>query len=47
MPISPAFYMTADHPPESVTLDTLLDDFVDHVLALFGQQADKNWESVR
>ena len=47
MPISPAFYMTADHPPESVTLDTLLDDFVDHVLALFGRQADKNWETVR
>ena len=47
MPISPAFYMTADHPPEAVTLDTLLDDFVDHVLALFGRQADKNWETVR
>jgi flavin prenyltransferase len=47
MPISPAFYMTADHPPESVTLDTLLDDFVDHVLALFGRPMDRNWESVR
>lgn len=47
MPISPAFYLTADHPPESVTLDTLLDGFVDHVLALFGRPAEKNWESVR
>ena len=47
MPISPAFYMTADHPPETVTLDTLLDDFVDHVLALFGKPAAENWETVR
>jgi len=47
MPISPAFYMTSDHPPESVTLDTLLDGFVDHVLAMFGNPAEKNWESVR
>ncbi|MDP6543761.1 MAG: UbiX family flavin prenyltransferase [Phycisphaerae bacterium] len=47
MPISPAFYMTSDHPPEAVTLDTLLNGFVDHVLALFGRPADKNWESVR
>ena len=47
MPISPAFYMTSDHPPEAVTLDTLLNDFVDHVLALFGRPTDKNGESVR
>ena len=47
MPISPAFYLTSDHPPQAVTLDTLLDGFVDHVLALFGRAADKNWESVR
>ena len=46
MPISPAFYLTSDHPPEAVTLDTLLNDFVDHVLALFGRPAEKNWESV-
>jgi len=47
MPISPAFYMTADHPPETVTLDTLLNDFVDHVLAMFGKSASENWETVR
>ena len=47
MPISPAFYLTSDHPPHAVTLDTLLDGFVDRVLALFGRPADKNWESVR
>jgi flavin prenyltransferase len=47
MPISPPFYMTADHPPESVTLATLLDDFVDRVLAIFGRPAEKTWENVR
>jgi len=47
MPISPAFYMTADHPPNAVTLDTLLSCFVDRVLAMLGHPADKNWESVQ
>ena len=47
MPISPAFYMTADHPPQTVTLDVLLEGFVDRVLALLGRPADKNWESVQ
>jgi len=47
MPISPAFYMAADYPPQSVTLDVLLGHFVDRVLALLGRQADKNWESVK
>ena len=47
MPISPAFYMTSDHPPEAVTLDMLLESYVDHVLAMFGRPSDETWESVR
>jgi len=47
MPVSPPFYMTSDHPPESVTLATLLDDFVERVLAIFGKPAERNWETVR
>jgi len=47
MPISPAFYLAGDRAPETVTLDMLLDGFVDHVLALFGRPPEKTWGSVR
>lgn len=47
MPMSPPFFMFAGSDPKSVSMHDLLDAFVDRVLALFGQPAERTWEDVR
>ncbi len=44
MPLSPPFYMEARRDPATVTMVTLLTDFVDRVLALLGHGAAETWE---
>lgn len=46
MPMSPPFYMPGK-PPESTTLLDVMTAYVDRVLALLGQPAERNWESVK
>lgn len=46
MPLCPPFYMTAHRPPQAVTMTDLLDAFVDRVLAVLGEQAPANWETI-
>ncbi|WP_167527563.1 UbiX family flavin prenyltransferase [Desulfosarcina alkanivorans] len=47
MPMCPPFFMFAGSDPQSVSMDALLEAFVDRVLALVGQQAARTWEDVR
>ncbi len=47
MPISPPFYMTKGRDPNTVSLTELLGHYVDHVLALFGQDSPATWADVR
>ena len=47
MPLSPPYYMLNTAQPEKVTLQQLLEVYLDRVLALLGQPAAKTWEDVR
>jgi len=47
MPICPPFFMFAGSDPEKVSMDALLDAFVDRVLALLGQGPARTWEDIR
>ena len=47
MPLSPPFYMFHPRPLTEITAHDLLGAYVDRVLALLGQPADKNWESLQ
>jgi len=47
MPLSPPFYMMAGRDPASVTMEDLLQAYVDRVLSLLGQPAAGNWGTVR
>lgn len=47
MPLSPPYYMLCDKPPESVSLQLLLEVYIDRVLALLGRQGHRTWEDVR
>ncbi len=47
MPISPPFYMTKGRDPNTVSMTELLGHYVDHVLALFGQDSPATWADVR
>ena len=47
MPMSPPFFMFAGTDPKTVSMDDLLDAYVDRVLALLGQQPARTWEDVR
>lgn len=47
MPLSPPYYMLDTAHPEKVSLQQLLEVYVDRVLALFGKAAAKTWEDVR
>ncbi len=47
MPLSPPFYMASRTAPEQVTAEMLLSAYVDHVLAVLGHPAAKNWETIR
>jgi flavin prenyltransferase len=47
MPLSPPFFMFHPKPLTAITAQELLAAFVDRVLALLGQPAAKNWESVQ
>jgi 4-hydroxy-3-polyprenylbenzoate decarboxylase len=47
MPLSPPFYMFGDKPSSQITLDDLLDVYVDRVLGLMGHAPQRTWESVK
>jgi 3-polyprenyl-4-hydroxybenzoate decarboxylase len=47
MPLAPPFYMFHPQPLGAVTARDLLGAFVDRVLALLGQPATENWETVQ
>lgn len=47
MPMSPPFFMFAGTDPKAVSMDDLLDAFVDRVLALLGQPSTRTWEDIR
>ncbi len=47
MPLSPPYYMLPTAHPETVTLQQLLEVYVDRVLALLGHTAHRTWEDVR
>ena len=47
MPMSPPFFMFAGADPKAVSMDDLLNAFVDRVLALLGQHPSRTWEDVR
>ena len=47
MPISPPYYMLNTPQPETASLRQLFEIYVDRVLALLGQAADRTWEHVR
>lgn len=47
MPMCPPFFMFAGKDPKTVSMDDLLDAFVDRVLALLGQQPASTWEDIR
>ena len=47
MPISPPFYMAKGCDPNTVSMVEMLEYYIDHVLALFGQEAPKNWGDIR
>ena len=46
MPLSPPYYMTKGKNPESVTMNDLLEFYVDRVLGLLGHSTEKNWEDI-
>ena len=47
MPVSPPYYMGKGRTPEEIKVSEMLDFYADHVLSLFGQEADQTWEDVR
>jgi flavin prenyltransferase len=47
MPVSPPFFMFAGTDPKTVSMNDLLDAYVDRVLALLGQHPVRTWEDVR
>ena len=47
MPMCPPFFMFAGSDPKTVSMDALLDAFVDRVLALLGRQPARTWEDIR
>lgn len=47
MPMSPPFFMFAGTDPNKVSMDDLLDAFVDRVLALLGRPSARTWEDIR
>jgi 4-hydroxy-3-polyprenylbenzoate decarboxylase len=47
MPMSPPFFMFAGADPKTVSMDDLLDAFVDRVLALLGRPSARTWEDIR
>jgi len=47
MPMAPPYYMTTDKDPSQVSVMELLSAFVDRVLAILGQTADRTWENMR
>ncbi|MBC2710653.1 MAG: UbiX family flavin prenyltransferase [Desulfosarcina sp.] len=47
MPMSPPFFMFAGTDPKAVSMDDLLDTFVDRVLALLGRNPARTWEDIR
>jgi len=47
MPLSPPFFMFAGSDPKAVSMDALLDAFVDRVLALLGHEPSRTWEDIR
>lgn len=47
MPLSPPFYMFGDKPADQITLNDLLDVYVDRVLGLLGHTPQRTWESVK
>lgn len=47
MPMSPPFFMFSGRDPHTVSMDDLLDAFVDRVLTLLGRPPAATWEDVR
>lgn len=47
MPVSPPYYMGKGRTPDQIKVSEMLDFYADHVLSLFGQEADQTWEDVR
>lgn len=47
MPMSLPFFMFAGSDPKKVSMNDLMDAFVDRVLALLGQQPARTWEDMR
>lgn len=47
MPLSPPFYMLEQGDPSTVSLEAVLDSYVDRVLAILGHHPDRTWEDVR
>ncbi len=46
MPISPPFYMAAGRDPDTVTMNELLEAYVDRVLAVLGHPMTTDWEAI-
>jgi 4-hydroxy-3-polyprenylbenzoate decarboxylase len=46
MPMSPPFYMVTNEHPREVTMQTLLERYVDRVLGLLGCPLSQTWEDV-
>ena len=46
MPISPPYYMAAGRDPDTVSMTELLGAYVDRVLAVLGQPAATDWETI-
>ena len=46
MPLTPPFYMFAGQSSKKTTLIDLLNAFADRILALLGQRAPANWETI-
>ncbi len=46
MPVSPPYYMAVARSPADVTMTDLLGAYVDRVLAIFGHQPDRTWETL-
>lgn len=47
MPMSPPYYMAKGRDPNTVSMAEMLGYYVDHVLALFGQEASRTWADIR
>ena len=47
MPLSPPYYMAKGRDPNEVSIAEMLGYYVDHLLALFGQEVASTWADVR